>query len=156
MKALRIYGISAYGYDASEYAISQAPQEVKEFCYSEKYSAIEEVISNNNIDFIIAKDVFEHLSEESLVKLLHKIKDSNVSSIYIVVPLSALDDEPYIINSYENDKTHILRKSVNWWETTLQNNLDFQITMSSQVHGPVKENWTQTHKDGNLFILLKR
>ena len=72
------------------------------------------------------------------------------------MPLSAHDDQPYIINSYENDKTHILRKSVNWWETTLKNNLDFRITMSSQTHGPVKENWRQTHKDGNLFILLRR
>ena len=32
VKALRIYGIEAYGYDASEYAISQAPKEIGRYC----------------------------------------------------------------------------------------------------------------------------
>ena len=156
VKALRIYGIEAYGYDASEYAISQAPKEIGRYCYCEKYTTIEKVLSENKIDFVIAKDVFEHLEEIVLISLLQKIKSSNVDSVYIVVPLSKTDDENYIIESYENDKTHILRKSAKWWEATLERNLGFKIIMSSMIHGPVKQNWTKTYEDGNLFILLKR
>ena len=156
VKALRMHGINAYGYDASEYATSEAPEEIKNYCFCEKNYTIEKVLFENNINFVISKDVFEHLEEDSLIKLLWNIKNSGVNSIYVVVPISKFDNEKYIIQSYENDKTHILRKSAEWWEATLMSNLDFEIIMSSRIHGPVKENWTKTHKDGNLFILLKR
>ena len=72
------------------------------------------------------------------------------------MPLSKTDDENYIIESYENDKTHILRKSAKWWEATLERNLGFKIIMSSMIHGPVKQNWTKTYEDGNLFYPAKK
>ena len=156
VKALRNFGIEAYGYDTSEYAISKVPSEVAQYCFCESENHIEDILNQKDIDFVISKDVFEHLEEEALIRLLQKIKKSTVNAIYIVVPLSKNNDSKYIIESYENDTTHVLRKSAQWWEATLKDILDFKITMSQKVHGPVKENWTKTHKDGNLFILLKR
>ena len=156
VKALRSCGIEAFGYDVSKYATTQAPQEIKQYCYWGGRTPISNILSSDNIDFIISKDVFEHLNERQLKDLLKDIKNSKVNEVYVVVPVSKHDDEEYIIAAYENDKTHLLRKSVDWWEKTLKETLGFTITMSSNKHGPIKENWTKTNKDGNLFIKLQR
>ena len=133
VKALRIYGIEAYGYDASEYATTHVPLEIRKYCYWSGNNPIKSILSNNNIDIIISKDVFEHLSEHELIDLLKGIKDSSVKEIYVVVPTSIKNEGNYIIEAYENDKTHILRKTIGWWENTLKDNLNFEIVMSAKA-----------------------
>ena len=156
VKALRTYDICAYGYDASNYAISKVPKDIEKYCFCNSNAIIEEIINDNNIDFLIAKDVFEHLDETELLTLLSKLKNSRIKTVYAVVPLANRNDHKYTVESYENDVTHKLRKTSHWWENVLKSELGFNISMSRMKHGPIKENWTKTFPNGNLFILLDR
>ena len=156
VKAFRQIDITCFGFDISSYAISQVPKEISKYCFLRDSMSLPDLLKEYSIEFFNAKDVFEHLSEDQLEDLLHSVRDSSVNSVFVAVPLSATNDEPYIINEYENDVTHILRKTKLWWETKLTAELEFDIQFSSYHFGPLKQNWVKQNPYGNLFILLKR
>lgn len=156
VKALMQEGVDCYGFDISEYAISKAHDDVRERCYSPSQTSLERLLLDTRIETVVSKDVLEHLDEGQLYEFLKCVKDSSVKYVYIVVPLSSEDDHPYVIPAYENDITHILRKSKEWWIDKLTTHLGFKLIFCSYSHGPVKENWTGIWPKGNLFAYLTR
>ncbi len=156
VKAFRLLDIKSYGTDISEYAISKSPNDISKYLYLNNRIELKDLIKEKSINTIIAKDVFEHLTEETLNNLLVEVKSSQASEIFVVVPLSSTDDSKYIVPNYENDKTHILRKSKAWWEDRLSRKTGFKIKDSEYKVDGVKDNWTLKYPKGNLFVTLQR
>lgn len=147
VKAFRILDIPAYGCDISKYALSHADPEVAEHL---------KLMNDGKIPFdisfrqIIAKDVFEHLSESQLEQTLQECKRVS-DRLFVIVPLG--DGKKFIIPSYENDVTHVQRQPWGWWEQKFQEKGWLMDRFSYIVPG-MKDNWAHYEK-GNGFFFLK-
>ncbi len=150
VKAFRILDIKAYGVDISQYAIDTADSEVREYC---------RLISTNNalpfqqkFDWIITKDVIEHMSEDTLDDFLKTSRISSASSFH-VVPLGTGDNH-YVVPAYDLDITHTLAKPEDWWINKFKQAGWKLKSFSYHVPG-VKENWTSQYEKGNGFFILE-
>jgi len=63
--ALRILNYQAFGVDLSEYAVANAPTAVREYCQIINASSDPDLFKRK-YDWLISKDVFEHLLEDYL------------------------------------------------------------------------------------------
>jgi len=154
VKAFRLLNINCFGVDISDYAIKYVDSSVNDFCY--KINGCSSILlENKNIDWLIAKDVFEHINHSELVTLLNNLSKT-VKNIFVVVPLS-VDDfcERYIIEEYENDITHVIRKSASWWNNLFVEN-EWQVTNFSNKFIGCKENWSHSHNGNGFFILSNK
>jgi SAM-dependent methyltransferase len=152
VKAFRILDIEAYGVDVSDYAISLVDTEIKDYC------ALIETGKNLNsfnlsYDFVIAKDVLEHITEDGVKDILNQLKKIT-KKIFIAVPLASDNDSgKYIIGEYDNDITHVLAKTFDWW-TELFLQAGWNIDLKEYEYPGCKENWTTSIKNGNAFFVL--
>lgn len=156
VKSLRMYGIDAYGVDVSTYAIqSVIPDqwETHECC---KLIVDWEIpFDKMKFDWIIAKDAIEHLNEEDLGKFL-KLAKKRGKKIFTAVPLGLKINgkEKYVIENYEGDITHVLRKPKEWWMKTFEK-YGWHVALFRYEMPPIKENWTVPYPKGNGFFILK-
>ena len=104
VKAFRLLHRRAFGFDISEYAISQVPKEVKDFCWSDD-------LLIKNFKLCIAKDVFEHVPLLALQDLL--VKNLKAEKLFAVIPLG----EKGVYRSRVNnlDPSHIVCYSEMEW-----------------------------------------
>ena len=137
---LRLLGYDAHGIDVSEYAISQAPREVNG--YVTKIEPFEEI--SIDFDWVICKDILEHLPYESIDEQLQLLADCT-KNLIAMVPLG--DGHKYYIDAYEQDVTHIIREDLKWWEERFFRN-GFNVDEMTYDMGPFKKNW-QIHPQGN-------
>lgn len=142
VRALRLLGYNAYGCDSSEYAISEAPKEIEEYVYTE--------FTGHHYDWILAKDVLEHIPHESMDDVMSKIS-KHCDNLFVMVPLG--DGKKYNIPAYELDPTHHIREDLEWW-TELLVRYGFNVQATHDM-GPFKTNW-QTHDEGNGLLIGKK
>lgn len=140
VKALRLLDIDAFGCDVSAYAISQAPTEVREYVWCGDMKG--------RFDWIIAKDVLEHLQKDELAFFLKKAK-WHASALFVVVPLGDGNGR-YVIPAYENDVTHVIREKLSWWIDRLKE-AGWKIGPYGTDMKGLKDSWAH-YKDGNAFI----
>lgn len=145
VKALRLLEVEAYGYDGSTYAISQAPEEIKDFVTIDrnKFSA----------SVVFIKDVLEHAEESDLDDILTHIVSVSREFIFAVIPLG--DNDKYRIAEYEKDITHLLAKDEEFWLKTFVKAKCKLINFSYRVAG-IKDNWMSYNPFGNGFFLWKK
>jgi len=141
VKAMCLLDVNAYGYDVSEYAISKAPVEIKDKI-TNKLSGY--------YNHIIAKDVLEHVEESDLNSLL-KTFHIMTQKICIIVPLSE-DQIRYNIEANELDKTHLIRRPLEWWTEQIKN-AGFNIETSTHEVGVFKKGQEKIHPLGNGLII---
>lgn len=148
VRAFQEMGYTAFGYDTSEWAIKNADELVAD-CVTN----VPEVAFNSLYDWVIAKDVLEHiefvhLTVEDLMKTARK-------GVFVVVPLSDFDGTRYVIPDYEKDRTHVQRLPlVSWLRKFVRE--DWEVTASYRVPG-IKDNWYQRgYERGNGFITARR
>jgi len=154
VKALRILDFEAYGVDLSDYAITQADGQVRDFCRLIT-GGDDENLFERRYDWMISKDVFEHIHEPELRTILERATMA-VDKIFVVVPVAADDVcNEYIIPEYNRDATHVIAKSIDWWRELFQSSGWKVARMSTEFPG-CKENWTSRWKDGNAFFILSR
>jgi SAM-dependent methyltransferase len=112
VKALRILSRDAWGCDVSKYALSQADFDTSPFLVEcgEDESPIPFL---RKFDYIISKDVLEHLSESQILSFLEDAKTFTPRKMLIIVPLSYKGK--YVIPEDEFDVTHKIRKDKNEW-----------------------------------------
>jgi len=137
---LRLLGYDAHGVDVSEYAISQSPKEVNG--YVTKIEPFEEI--SIDFDWVICKDILEHLPYDSIDNQLQLLADCT-KNLIVMVPLG--DGHKYYIDAYEQDVTHIIREDLKWWEERFFRN-GFNVDEMTYDMGPFKKNW-QIHPQGN-------
>ena len=141
---LRLLGYEAYGVDVSEYAIAEAPKEVNGFIKQiEPFESL-----NSKFDWILCKDILEHLPYEKIDEQL-QILAGSTQHLMAMVPLG--DGSKFYIEAYEKDPTHIIREDLQWWEDKFFKN-GFNITEMTYEMGPFKRNW-QIHPHGNGLFL---
>lgn len=154
VKALNDFGIETYGVDISEYAISNAPSEIRDKLALLKKNDIENAIKSFNIsskfDYVIAKDVFEHIEPDELKKILTDLSKFT-KSLLVVVPLG--DDGKYRINSYALDKTHVIAENEDWWKDIFTSN-NFKVEFFSHKIDGIKDKWLTINEKGNGFFIL--
>lgn len=148
-KAFRILDIEAYGCDISEYAIKNVDSEVKDYC---KLMNGGEIPFDLDFRWVIAKDVFEHLTENQLEVVLRNLK-SRSENLFAIVPLG--NGEKYIIPQYEGDITHILRETRDWWEEKFENS-GWRINRFAYLVKGMKDNWAHYEKGNGFFFLNKK
>lgn len=139
--ALRLLNFNAYGYDISQYAISSAPEEIKRFLYSSNICT--------HYDWILSKDVFEHLPYEIIGRELQNLK-KYCRNMFCIVPLG--QNGKYIIPAYELDTTHVIRESSEWWAQLFEQS-GFIVKNSGYRVEHIKENWAKWEKGNGYFIL---
>lgn len=108
VKAFRRLGYEAFGVDISEWAIKNADEEVKPFL---NWSENSPPALPEEFDWIIAKDVLEHIPE--VCQAVEYLMDAAKVGVFAVVPLAHGDR--YDVEEYELDVTHVHRHPLRWW-----------------------------------------
>lgn len=107
VKALRDLGIAAYGCDISEYALNEAPEEVKDYLYLIDITDPEPV-TLPRFDLIVSYDTFEHLPEDVLDNVFNFMNQVG-TRYYIQVGTENTPD-------WQHDPTHITIKPLEFWQ----------------------------------------
>ena len=107
VKALRMLRREAWGADVSDYAVSHADADVKQYVWK-----VEETFENfTEVKYCICKDVLEHLTKDKVIEFLLTIK---AEKIFTVVPLGC--NEKYTAEANGRDVTHVICEDATWWQ----------------------------------------
>lgn len=144
VKALRLLGVDARGYDISKYAIDNCDPAVEGY--------VSNTLPTDIFDVIVSKDVLEHVPKKNLERVLNTIEASSLRQL-IVVPLG--DGNTYRIREYELDKTHLIREDEEWWINQFKK-AGLKVDEFYYNYPGIKENWTKEHPYGNGIFFLRR
>lgn len=152
VKALLMLGYrNVQGVDISEYAIANADPMVRDRVGLMAENGFPPLNAGAAWDWILCKDVLEHIEEEKLHDTLAGFSFT-AKKLFIVVPLG--DGEKYIIPEMEKDVTHRIRQPLDWWRQELLDAGFTKITARHRMKG-IKENWTGTWPKGNGFLIAE-
>ena len=144
VKALRMLGYEAWGYDISRWALENCDHEVREYVSTN---------FNYDYDWIIAKDVLEHVNrpDEAVIDIMEAAN----KGVFAVVPLSAKNGAQYVVKEYELDVTHLHRLTLATW-AGLFIRPGWRVECSYRVKG-VKDNYYKPGwESGNGFLTIRR
>ena len=133
-----------WGYDISEYALSQADDSIKQFVSGD-------LDLLGDFDLVIAKDVLEHIDYANIESILKRIY-TITEDLFCIVPIGR--DGKYIVPIYELDKTHIIREDLNWWGNMFQE-CGFYVEIAKYNMKHMKQNY-EKWEEGNGFFLLRK
>ena len=148
VKALRILDFDCYGFDVSEYAIEHCDPEVREYCH---LAIDDQWFYDTRYDWLISKDVFEHMYESEIDSLLEEA-NKKVLNMFAIIPLG--DQGVFRIRKYHNDETHVQIQNEEWWIDKFRSKGWDLVSMEYRVKG-VKDNWYKVHDKGNAFFVFK-
>lgn len=151
VRALRILGIDAYGCDTSQYAIAHLDPAVVDVCRPIDPHTLA-IPFEEKFDWVITKDVLEHMTISQLKTFLANSRKQCKQALHIV-PL-ADNTFHYIVPEYEQDKTHLIRQTRQWWSNFFNDHY-WQNTAFSYTMPDIKENWTGRYPEGNGFFTMK-
>lgn len=150
VKALQGIGFDAWGVDISEWAINNCDPVVKGTC---KLLEDMPISKWSNVDWVIAKDVLEHV--EYVDRVILELISAVNCGIFIVVPLSKFDGGRYVIPDYEKDVTHIQRFSLTTWARKFIRP-GWSVELSFRIPG-IKDNYFRPGWEcGNGFITARK
>lgn len=141
--ALRQLGKEAYGEDISDYAIKNCLPDVQTYMSKP---------CNRKVDFMVGKDVLEHVHEEEMPTLLEFLYEK-ANLFLFVIPLG--EDSMYRIREYEVDKSHYTKQNEDWWIDIFRTT-GYKIKSFDYTMGRIKEKWTSVYPFGNGFFVLEK
>jgi hypothetical protein len=142
VKALRLLGVNAYGYDISEYAIANCDPDVSRYCANTLRGA----------DIVICKDVLEHIPKSEILQKLGELANIGAETVVAIIPLG--DDGKFRIREYELDVTHVTKEDEVWWITQFKT-AGFDCSEFYYHIDGVKDNWMH-HPYGNGVFIFRR
>lgn len=146
VKAFRWLRRESWGVDVSRYAVHNCDPEVEDFCFSPI-----DYMGPDYVDFVIAKDVFEHILLTDLFNIIEKIALNGL--IFAVIPLG--DGGLYRAPANNLDQSHITCMSEKEWKSFFKNcNLrvkDFTFRMDG-----IKDSYYDRYPTAHGFFTLKR
>lgn len=107
VKALRLIGVEAFGYDISEWAIANCDPDVKPY--------VRNHFNGEQYDYIFSKDCFEHVPHQELESLVRRLLGSTRKTFFAIVPLAESWGGRYVHPKEENDSTHVIRWTFTEW-----------------------------------------
>jgi SAM-dependent methyltransferase len=150
VRGFRLLHRQAWGVDVSQYAIEQAPAEVRQYLHLVEGDDPIPLIDSYEYTWIIAKDVLEHIPYEKLPSVLDRLREAG-QGMFVVVPLG--ENGKYEVPAYEHDITHVIREPLTWWADTFRRH-GFEVRSADYRVKHIKENWSQWRM-GNGFFVLK-
>ena len=143
VKALRLLHRHAFGYDNSEWAIDNAPIDVLPYLFHD-------CPRHSRFDWLICKDVLEHLHPEELHETLRHLWTIS-DRVFCIIPLG--NGERFICPENDKDKTHIIKLPMEWWINVLK---EYFIIESAVYEIPgMKERHTSEYKNSVAFITMR-
>jgi cyclopropane fatty-acyl-phospholipid synthase-like methyltransferase len=149
VKAFRSLGYNASGCDVSEYALSCADAETRPHLHLLKPDAPLPPSGQFAWDWVLAKDVLEHLDKQQIEFRLADFFASSLN-VFAAVPLG--DGSRFLIPEMEQDVTHVTRERLSWWQGEFFKAGFSHVAATHKMHG-VKTNWTDPHPTGNGFLV---
>lgn len=147
VKAFRILGMRAYGFDISEWAVANADPLIREHMSTE--------MPGRAFDWATMKDCAEHIPYKELCDLFRKLNSSITQGMFVLVPLAVKTDGTYVRPEDEKDSTHVIRWTLDDWLNFLEINApDFNVNGSYHIHGIKPASQTARHSCG--FFTLTR
>ena len=139
VRALRDRGIAAYGSDISWFAVRDASTNYNGRTVTGVGDSVfhtSEVgpgdFAPESLDWVFAKDVMEHIPEKAMLGFMDQLLAAANTGVLIRVPVSAIDDEPYVIPHMELDETHVIRWSKERWVNEINESNDRVNDLSEQ------------------------
>jgi len=154
VRALIQNGVEAFGLDVSEYAINHSDTLVREKLHHLTNETLPEAIEKLGclkVDWLIAKDVFEHIDPFVLHETLCDASRLGIK-LYVLVPLG--DAGRYRIPDYELDASHIIAENEDWWCEFFTSSGYLVEKLRHKVEG-IKEAALPLHHKGNCQFVLK-
>jgi hypothetical protein len=143
-------GLNARGMDISEWAVANCDPAVKEHMSNEL------VVGSMIYDWVIAKDVWEHIPVEKLQLLVPELGRSVRKGIFIVVPLTGYTNGKYVREEDEMDSTHVVRFTLDDWLLFLTDLLpEFNVNGSYCIHG-IKPASVEKRQSCGFFTCTRR
>ena len=150
VKALRALGYHAWGCDISEYALGCADPETVP--YLKLSTKLDPAPFWTLFDFIIAKDVFEHIPESEIDPVLQSMRCCG-KNLFAIIPLG--DHNEFVVPEYELDITHCTRQNPLWWIDKLKSN-SWKLKEFSYLVPGMKDNWAHYPKGNGFFLAINR
>lgn len=151
VKAFRMLGYECRGCDISEYALDCADEVTREHLCLVDCGQIPASPTGSAWDWIIAKDVLEHLTHDQVDDMLAEFCAST-ENVFAAIPLG--DGKRFVIPEMEHDVTHVTREPLDWWERRFRRH-GFDCLRSSYEMRGIKQNWTDRYPQGNGFIVAR-
>lgn len=147
VRAFREIGMEAYGVDISKWAIENCDPEIKRYVSTDFNSLL--------YDYIISKDVWEHIPYQDLARTVRFLMDKTIDSLFVVVPLTWQDGGDYIYHGDNLDPSHQIRWCLTTWIEFLRDlNSEFVANGSLLIPG-IKPYAIPPHGSCG-FLTLKR
>lgn len=149
VKAMRIIGLDASGFDVSEWAVNNCDPDVQ------SHMGLTYDKTPMSFDFITAKDCMEHIPKDQLKEMLRDLFVMMRKAMLIIVPLTEVDGCEYLCPKDELDSTHVNRWTLPTWLKFLEN-IDRRMVVSGGYWVPgIKQ--ANTAWDGSCgFITIRR
>lgn len=152
VKAFRMLGRECYGADISVYAIAQAPEDVRPFLNLIEMPRDIALIGDRPFDWVVAKDVLEHVPHEEIDEVLGQLSDISHKTLF-VIPLG--DGNRYYVPENELDTTHIIREDSDWWVERFKRS-GWGVIRTTFRMPPVKERHAGWERGTGFFVLRSR
>lgn len=150
-RAFRELGYKSYGFDVSKWAIDNCDPTIKDYVRLIEGDSFARM--TKKFDWVIAKDVLEHIPNPELEETITQLLRHARKGLFVVVPLSPAEGEPYVVPEYELDITHVQRTTLGGWVSKLHRP-GFNVSGRHLLPG-VKQNYCQ-YEEGNGFITVLR
>jgi len=147
VKALRMLGIDAHGYDVSEWAIANCDPEVKPF--------VSNYLNGATYDVVFSKDTFEHIHPKDLTALLERLLAVVKRKMFVIVPLAEKTGGAYVHPKEEKDATHVNRWILSDWIFFLQRCSSSFVVTGGYMYPGLKPGAYEVER-GYGFITLER
>lgn len=145
VKALRDYGIEAYGTDISDYAIANCHKDVKEFVAKDALV--------NKVKAVISRNTFEHIEADKLGSYLREFQKIT-DTIFFTVPLKKDGFNEYVIPIANKDETHKLIWTLDQWIEFCKVNGWYDVRTSFHLEG-MHYGW-ENYSAGIGYITLRK
>lgn len=151
VKAFRELKFEAMGVDISKWAIENCDPEIRSFVSND----LTQLLPVRYVDYVIAKDVLEHIPEDQLKTTISFLYSVMRRGMLVVVPLAPRMHSPYVVPEYEQDVTHRIRMNLADWYDLLSElgGNRWDVIASYRMPG-VKDNYFDTHPKGNGFFKI--
>ena len=146
VRAFSEMGYVCHGVDSSKWAVENCdPTVVGNIQHGTELKS--------DYDWVIAKDVLEHVPNvrQCIDQLMSRAK----VGLFVVVPLSEVDGQRYVVPSYECDVTHLHRFTLTTWFDMFARP-GWTVSASYRVEGVKGNYWKPKWEKANGFLTARR
>lgn len=149
VRALRMIGLIAFGFDISTWAVENADPIVRHYLSNHlRFQPL-------SYDLVFSKDCLEHLTEAELNTTIPTLCEMARKKLFFIVPLAKERDGPYVHPKEEKDSTHVIRWTLHDWLVFFQSCSGAFVVNGSYGYPGLKPG-TYEVENGYGFISMDR